>query len=210
MTSKREPSLSSVPYDALPPQNVVVLVPYPRRPGRHRLLSRCLYGGAALLLLAVAVFFLFPSDPTVQLSRIHLNHVRVNSSPSLTLDLSFSLTIKVRNKDFFSLYYDSLLVSVGYRGRELGVVTSEGEKIKARGSSYVNATLDLDGLEVVHDVIYLIEDLSKGVIPFDTISQVEGKLGLFFFSVPIKAKVSCEVYVNTKNQTIVHQDCSPE
>lgn len=82
--------------------------------------------------------------------------------------------------------------------------------MRARGSSYVNATLVLDGLEVIHDVFYLLEDLARGLIPFDTDTEVEGTLGLFFFKIPIKAKASCEVYVNTNNQTIVRQDCSPE
>lgn len=81
--------------------------------------------------------------------------------------------------------------------------------MKARGSSYINATLDLDGIEVLHDVFYLLEDLARGSIPLDTVSEVRGKLGLFFFEIPLKARVSCEVYVNTNNQTIVHQDCYP-
>lgn len=79
-------------------------------------------------------------------------------------------------------------------------MTSEGEKIKARGSSYVNATLDLDGLEVVHDAIYLIKDLARGVIPFDTDTQVNGKLGLFFLSIPIEVLSAgsdlCSLYWN--------------
>ncbi|KAK4790251.1 hypothetical protein SAY86_017555 [Trapa natans] len=211
MSPNRDSSLPTVSYEPLP-QNVIVLVPYARRSDRRRsfLLTRCLYGAAAIIFLSAAVFFLYPSDPAVQLARIRLNHIQVKSSPKLTLDLSFSVTIRIRNRDFFSLYYDSLQVSVGYRDRELGLVTSEGERIRARGSSYVNATLDLNGLEVVHDVFYLIQDLAKGVIPFDTVTQVKGDLGLFFFSLPIKAKVSCEVCVDTKNQTIVRQACSPE
>lgn len=71
-------------------------------------------------------------------------------------------------------------------------MTSEGGRIRARRSSYVNATLDLDGREVVHDVFYLIEDLAKGVIPFDTITQVKGELGLFFFRLPIKVLAAAE------------------
>ncbi|KAL0017392.1 hypothetical protein SO802_004461 [Lithocarpus litseifolius] len=72
------------------------------------------------------------------------------------------------NRDLFSI--DSLNVSVGYRGREQG----------SRASSYVNATLDLNRLEVSHDVFYLLEDLAKGLIPFDTNTQVNGVLGFFF------------------------------
>lgn len=78
------------------------------------------------------------------------------------------------------------MVSVGYRGRELGYVSSGGGRIRARGSSYVNATLDLDALEIFHDVFYLLADLSKGVIPFDTSTEVVGYLGLFSFKIPLK------------------------
>ncbi|KAK4791741.1 hypothetical protein SAY86_032154 [Trapa natans] len=109
-----------------------------------------------------------------------------------------------RNRDYFSLYYDSLRVSVGYRDRELGLVTSEGERIRARGSSYVNATLDLNGLEVLHDVFYLIQDLAKGVVPFDTVTQVKGDLGLFFFSLPIKDKL-CMIVGIVSGESIMRE-----
>lgn len=78
------------------------------------------------------------------------------------------------------------MISVGYRGKELGFLTSEGERIRAKGSSYVNATLDLDGIEIAHDVLYLIEDLSSGEVPIDLNSVITGKLGFGFFSLPIK------------------------
>ncbi|XP_010532848.1 PREDICTED: uncharacterized protein LOC104808757 isoform X2 [Tarenaya hassleriana] len=215
MASKQEYGIP-VPYAPLPPspttQTVVVLTPYfrHRRPSFLRHLRCCFLFSAAILLLSAAVFFLFPSDPDISLSRIRLNHIRVRDSPKVAFDLSFSLTIKVRNRDFFSLDYDSLVVSVGYRDRELGLVKSRGGHLRARDSSYIDATLDLDGLEVVHDVIYLIRDLAKGVIPFDTIAWIKGDLGLLFFRVPIQGKVSCEVYVNVNSQTISHQDCRPE
>ncbi|XP_062090760.1 uncharacterized protein LOC133797021 [Humulus lupulus] len=215
MTSKNDyvsyGPIPSNPYPAIP-QNVVVL-PYYRPPPRNRtnhLLRQCLCYAAAFLFFSAVVYFFYPSDPKLQLARVHLNRVRVNSSPYLTLDLSFSLTVKVYNRDFFSLNYDSLVVSVGYRGRVLGFVKSAGGRIRARGSSYVNATLDLNGFEVIQDVFYLIEDLARGVIPFDTVTEVDGNLGLFFFNIPLKARVSCEVFVNTSNQTVVRQDCYPE
>lgn len=83
-----------------------------------------------------------------------------------------------------------MAVSVGYRGRELGFVSSDGGRVKARGSSYVNATLDLNGFEVIHDVFYLLEDLAKGVIPFDTVTEVNGSLGFFFFKIPLKVNLA--------------------
>ncbi|GAY56323.1 hypothetical protein CUMW_170990 [Citrus unshiu] len=36
---------------------------------------------------------------------------------------------------------------------ELGLVRSPGSRVRARGSSCVDATLELDGLEVIHDVL---------------------------------------------------------
>ncbi|MFQ6663353.1 hypothetical protein Gotur_030909 [Gossypium turneri] len=229
--SKQDLRHSSAPYSRLSPnpnhQNVVVLpVYYPRHNDNYRCLRHCLAFTSVILLLSAALFLLYPSDPTLELARLQLNHVGVNTSPKLTLDLSFSLTIRVCNRDFFSLDYDKLVVSVGYRGRELGLVSSEGGRVRARGSSYVNATLDLDGFEVVHDVIYLLSDWTKGVIPFDTNTKVDGDLGLFLFKIPLKmlsastmfdfecmmfqAKVSCEVYMDRNNQSIVRQDCYAE
>ena len=174
------------PYPYPPPQNVVVLLPrYRRNPRRRRCLlySFCLL---LFLLLAAAVFLLYPSDPDIRLARIRLNRIKIRTDPRPVLDISFSLTVRVRNRDFFSLSYDSLLVSVGYRGRQLGMVAAAGGRIGARRSSYVDATLTVDGFEVIYDAFYLIEDLAKGVIPFDTETRVEGKLGLFFFDIPLK------------------------
>lgn len=111
----------------------------------------------------------------------------------------------------FSLEYDSLDVGIEYRGRELGVMKFEGGGIvKAMGESYVEAEVEMNGLEIVHDVFSLLMDLARGFVPFDTVSKVDGKLGLFFFKIPIKSRVSCEVLVSTKNQSVVHQDCYPE
>ncbi|KAL3644345.1 hypothetical protein CASFOL_012277 [Castilleja foliolosa] len=59
--------------------------------------------------------------------------------------------------DFYSIDYDSLDVSIGYRGKRLGYMSSDGGGIKARQSSYVNATPHLDATEVLSDAIYLIE-----------------------------------------------------
>ncbi|XP_062010614.1 uncharacterized protein LOC133727003 isoform X1 [Rosa rugosa] len=213
-TSKGESAFyAPIPANPDHPQHVVVLTHY-RGPSpdyhERRRLRLCVSTTVAFVLLSAAAFFLFPSDPALELARIHLNHVGVHSSPKLTLDLSFWLTIRVRNRDFFSLDYDSLVVKIGYRGRELGFVSSAGGRVRARGSSYVNATLVLDGLEVIHDVFYLLEDLARGVIPFDTDTEVDGTVGLFVFKIPIKGRASCEVYVNTNNQTVVRQDCYPE
>ncbi|KAJ7973878.1 Late embryogenesis abundant protein [Quillaja saponaria] len=210
MSSKDE-YVFYAPLPTTPPrQDVIILLPA-YRPHRNRH-NRCLLRTVTIflfLLLAAAIFILYPSDPAIRIARLQLNHVQLKSNPKLVLDLSFSLTIKVRNKDLFSFQYDSLDVTVGYRGRELGFVSSKGGRLRARGSSYVNATLDIDGFEVIHDVFYLLEDLAKGVIPFDTDTQVKGKLGLLFFDIPLKARISCEVFVNTNDQTIVHQDCTP-
>lgn len=123
--------------------------------------------------------------------------------PVVSLDLSFSVSLRVRNKNFFSLNYNFLGVSVGYRGRRLGYVSSEGGRVSARGSSYVNATLDLNGLEVVHDVLYLLADLGKGIIPFDTETDVEGSMGLFFIKIPIKVMLILFLFLTIYIKSLV-------
>ncbi|KAL5729283.1 hypothetical protein ACHQM5_002257 [Ranunculus cassubicifolius] len=196
-------------YTQLPSDNPhYILLPYhPRHPHPYKPYLITL---TSLLLISLLLFFLYPSDPHINIARLQLNHIHPHLSPTPSLDISLALTIKVRNRDFFSFDYDSLVVSIGYRGRQLGFVKSDQGFLRARASSYVNATLVLDGIRVMSDVVYLIEDLCKGRIPFDTVTEVKGKVGLLFFDVPIKSKVSCEVSVDTANQTIVRQDCYPE
>lgn len=189
------------------PQNVVIGLPsyYPihRRNNRRNYLITA----SILVFLAAAIFFLYPSDPELHLARIQLNHIAIKTNPKPILDLSFSLKLKVRNRDFFSVAYDNLDVSLGYRGREIGTVSSAGGgRIRARGSDYVDVVLSIDGFEVIYDTFYLIHDLAVGVIAFDTVSKVDGKVGFL----PLKATVSCEVFVNIYQQTIVRQNCYPK
>ncbi|XP_057536706.1 uncharacterized protein LOC130814601 isoform X3 [Amaranthus tricolor] len=211
MTSKPE-THPTIIYTSLPldpnPRDYVILQSRP--PTRHHYNRRVFQTLSLILLLSLSIYLLFPSDPHIQLVRLQLNHIRVNTSPHLLLDLSLSVTLKVHNPDFFSLNYDDLDVSISYRGRQLGFVKSDGGKVRMRGSSYVDATLDVNGFEILHDIFYLIEDVAAGKIPFDTVSHIEGELGLLFFKFPIQAKVSCEVDVNPKDQTITHQNCYPQ
>lgn len=88
----------------------------------------------------------------------------------------------------YSLDFTTLDVAVGYRGKLLGHVTSEHGHVRAMGSSYVEAMLDLSGIEVLSDVVYMLEDLARGTVPFDTVTAVAGWFGLTFFKFPLKVK----------------------
>ncbi|KAL0415250.1 UNVERIFIED_CONTAM: hypothetical protein Slati_3356900 [Sesamum latifolium] len=188
-SSDRQPLLSEPQSpQPQPPQYVIVLPPYPP-PHRHRLFrkswQRCLFCFATFLLfLIAAAYLLWPSDPELSIVRLRLERLRFHMRPKISLDITMDLTVRVRNQDFYELDYDSLLVAIGYRGKRLGYVTSDGGHIKARGSSYVNATLQLDRVEILSDVVLLIEDLAKGEVTFDTESEITGKLGLSFFTYP--------------------------
>ncbi|KAK3028342.1 hypothetical protein RJ639_037804 [Escallonia herrerae] len=181
------------PHPHQPPQTYVVL-PLLRLPSLNR--SKCrrrVVAAALLLLLAGAVYVLWPSDPDLKVVRLYLDRVHIRTSPHIALDIKLDLTIKVRNPDLYSMDYRSLVVSIGYRGKELGFVSSSRGHIRPRGASYVDATLELNGVEVLSDVFLLLEDLARGSIPFDTVTEVRGRLGLFFFQLPL------EVYSSNVN-----------
>ncbi|RAL44077.1 hypothetical protein DM860_014998 [Cuscuta australis] len=197
------------PYQLLPsePQYVIVL---PRSPRRRPLFSRnALICASVVILLAVAVFLLWPSEPQVSVSRLRLRRFKLHLIP-LSFDITLELTVKVRNRDFYSVDYRSLAVLIGYKGKELGKVSSGKGHLRARASSYVNATLELEGVEVFSDVVSLIEDVAKGFISFDTVTEIDGLLGLLWFDIPLQANVSCEIVVDTNNQTMTSQNCYPE
>ncbi|KAJ8535960.1 hypothetical protein K7X08_034361 [Anisodus acutangulus] len=215
MTSSKFPDRPPTPYDPQSPQQpqyIIVLPHYYRNP-RHLLRRACrryIYCAAVLILLVAALFFLWPSDPELSFSRVHLRHFKIHSFPKIAIDVTLDVTVKIRNRDFYSVNFRSVLISIGYRGKQLGYVVSDYGRIKARASSYVNATLELNDVSFFSDIIPVIEDLARGSITFDTVSQIGGELGLVLFDIPVKGKVSCEIVVDTRNETITHQNCYPE
>ncbi|KAL6496112.1 hypothetical protein OROHE_027508 [Orobanche hederae] len=176
-----------------PPQYVVFLPPHlPPYRGNRLLRKSCqrrlICSAVLLLILGAAAYVLWPSDPKLSVVRLSLDRLHFHTTPKISVDVTLDLTIKVWNKDFYSIDYDSMNVAIGYRGRRLGFMSSDGGRIRARHSSYVNATLQLDGAEVLSDAILLIEDLARGEITFDTETAISGKLGLFFFDLPLKTE----------------------
>ncbi|KAL8235329.1 hypothetical protein R6Q59_021429 [Mikania micrantha] len=208
------PTLSNHPYDALPstPQQPQYHVVLPSHSSGHcrqyRLCRFYLFSAITVLLLAAAGYLFWPSDPQLKVVNLSLDHLKVNADP-ISLDVELGVRIKVRNPDVYSLDYQSLNVSVEYRGEQLGFVTSDDGRVKAFGTSYINATLVLNGSEVISETVSLIQDLVKGSIPFTTTSEISGSLGILFFNLPITAKISCEVVMSPQNQTIERQDCYP-
>ncbi|ESR64377.1 hypothetical protein CICLE_v10010669mg [Citrus x clementina] len=98
-------------------------------------LSRCLSSIASIVLFSLPMFLIFPSDsypPT------RPNPPQLHPSPQHRLRL-----VDLR----FARRFD------GLQREELGLVRSPGSRVRARGSSCVDATLELDGLEVIHDVL---------------------------------------------------------
>ncbi|XP_020098037.1 uncharacterized protein LOC109716843 [Ananas comosus] len=200
-----------------PPEPYLVVLPIRlrrrirlRRPCCSLLSSALALPVVLVLSLALALFLLWPSDPDLSVARLRLDRVRVVTSPEVALTVALGLRVRVRNPDFFALHYDSLSASIAYRGRPLGNVASSGGRVRARAVSYVDAELELDAIRVIGDVFYLIEDLARGSIPLETVTEVKGRLRLFFFDVPVQGRISCSVYVNPENQTIIEQDCYPE
>lgn len=90
--------------------------------------------------------------------------------------------------------YKGLYVAIGYRGKELGHVMSGGGHVRAKGLSYVETRVEFVRVEVVRELIYLVEDLAKGFIKFDTLTQVDGSFGLSFFQVPLKVSNFFKTY----------------
>ncbi|XP_078181197.1 uncharacterized protein LOC144574960 [Carex rostrata] len=163
------------------------------------------------LLLAFSLFLLlWPSDPTVHVTHLHLEHLHISPPPRAAFDLTLKLKLNVQNPDFFALDYKSVVSSVSYRGRHLGSVNAAGGRVQARGGSTLEAELHLDGVRVLDELVYLIQDLAKGSVPLDTVTKVEGSLSLIFAEIPVKGNISCSLNVNPKTQKIVRQDCYPE
>lgn len=194
-------------YTPIPPDQNYIVLPFHYDPNRHRWRLIC---AVSFIIVAAVVYVFWPSDPDVKIVRLRLNKVHIHTLPRIAIDISMFVTVKVKNTDVYSMDYTMVKVGVGYRGKKLGKVRSAGGHVRAKGASYVDAELEFDGVELWSDVVYLLEDLAKGSVPFDTVTEIRGRLGLLLFHFPLLAKVSCEVLVNTINQTIARQNCYAE
>ncbi|XP_014500808.1 uncharacterized protein LOC106761752 [Vigna radiata var. radiata] len=180
-------------------QNLVVL-------SRRRVISCAL----SMALLVSTLYVLWPSDPDLKIVGLKLRRIKVHPVPPVTVDISMLLTLQVRNADVYFMDLGAVNVAVAYRGKMLGHVRSREVHVRARGSSHVDADVEFAGITVLPELVLLLEDVAKGIVPFDTVSHTGGQFGLFFFHFPIKAKVSCEVLVSIVNQTIIRQHCLHE
>ncbi|KAL8122975.1 uncharacterized protein LOC141720412 [Apium graveolens] len=197
-----------IDYDNDPNHDYTVLayaIPIPYRLNSNGIL----FSLFTILFLTTSLYYLWPSNPELTIVRLKLNKFNAHAFPA-KLDVELDLKVRVLNKDVYDLVYRSVTVEVVYRGSKLGFVEAKGGKVKAKGVSYVNATLRFDGIEVLEDAVFLIEDLARGVVTIDTVSAVEGKVGFVYVYIPIKAKVSCEVDINTSDHTIRRENCFSE
>ncbi|KAL6568138.1 hypothetical protein OROHE_003822 [Orobanche hederae] len=125
-----EPHIPTPQPNSHPRQYVIFLPPYPP-PGRQRLLGKTCMGcifcfPTSLLFHVAAAFLLWPSDPDLSIVRLRLDCLHLHTRPKISLDVIMDLNVRVFNKDFYSMNYDSLLVAIGYRGEALGNLTSDG------------------------------------------------------------------------------------
>ncbi|KAL9309441.1 putative Late embryogenesis abundant protein, LEA_2 subgroup [Arabidopsis thaliana] len=213
MTVEEDPKATpSLPdYKPLPSSSshevndAVLISSHPSSPSRRRfIISIFLISFASIL-----IYIFWPSDPRIKIIRVKISHVHVHRRPVPSIDMTLLVTLKVSNADVYSFDFTDLDVTIDYRGKTLGHVSSDGGHVTAFGSSYLDAEAELDGVMVFPDVIHLIHDLAKGSVEFDTVTETNGKLGVLFFRFPLKAKVACGILVDTVNQTISRQSCSP-
>ena len=159
----------------------------------HALLFSTLHTLLLLSILAsLSIFLLWPSNPEIRLSRMKLRSLSITTKHKGTLvalNVAMDLKIRVHNRAFLSLDYDNVTVAVEYRGRRLGSVAAGGGAVEARGVSFVAARLELNGVRVLEDAIFLVEDLVKGKIPLDTVTIVNGDLRVRSLQVPIQVRM---------------------
>lgn len=141
---------------------------------------------AGILLFLTTAYIFWPSDPDLKIVRLKLKRIKVHRFPRVTVDISMILTLMVSNAGVYSMDFGAVDVVVAYRGKALGHVTSEHGHVSARGSSYVDADVEFEGIGVVPDMVMLLEDVAKGMVPFDTVSEVRGQMGLLFLHFPMQ------------------------
>ncbi|BBN17529.1 protein MpLEA-like57 [Marchantia polymorpha subsp. ruderalis] len=197
-----------------------VLVPVPER-YRSRapcwgVWSACRVLTAAIFLLSMVGtgFILYPKEPVMDLRRVTLEDISFHMDdgksiiPSVTLDLSLSLLLKITNTNFFGVDYDKVVVHISYRGDELGKVQSQGGLVPARSVAMVAALLDLKGTQLMKHVSDIIVDVANNEVPIETRTVFSGVVQIMMFRPHIEVTVYCKMLVDPKSKLVLNKDCS--
>ncbi|CAM6102049.1 unnamed protein product [Calypogeia fissa] len=194
----------------------------PGSPQRTRIRKSCFVWSAfklflvALLVVSLATlgYMVFPRQPDIEVKRITLENISlsVNNSqsiiPSVNLDVSLSLRIKITNSNFFGVVYDNLVVVFSYRGDELGKVESSGGEVPSRSKVIANARLDLLGAPLMSHATELIEDVYNGEVPLQTVAEFSGAVEMFSLRPHINMKVYCNMTIDPVDKEVLSKDCS--
>lgn len=174
----------------------------PQSPRRARVRKTCIVWSAfrlflvALLLISLATlgYMLFPRKPEVEVTKITLEKIKLHVDdktsliPTVHVDVSLDLRLKITNSNFFGVLYDKLVVDFSYRGDNLGNVESTGGEVPSRSMVMATAKLDLLGAPLLDHATELIEDVYNREVPLETVTEFTGAVEMF--SLRPKIKVS--------------------
>ncbi|KAJ7565531.1 hypothetical protein O6H91_02G064200 [Diphasiastrum complanatum] len=176
-------------YSPLPAAPTPILVIFPRQRKQRCCCCQPVLGFLIfLLMVGFTGFLLWPRNPNVEVTRtdlqgISLNTLQSNGSlfPTVFLNVDMTLDLQIMNPNLFGINYDLLTVHIMYRGHEIAVVNSTGGRIPARSIAHSTATMNLQGLQVLHDIPFLLIDMADNRLPLDTLTIFAGTVEIFFF-----------------------------
>ena len=196
---RRHIIVQEVRYYALPADAVYELPPYPRRQRRweHEVSKAC-FALAAVSCLIWAALVLWPTPPDVQLEHWKLIGINIDSKeegrsiiPVVHLNISLDVILKIRNRNFAGVFYDSLSVEILYRGAELGDAKLKGGHIVARGTVEVPAVLNLEATEILENASELIVDVAHRKVPFTMRTRLIGAVDFVALQPHVDVCKSC-------------------
>jgi hypothetical protein len=208
--------------------NCVYSVPYPyyvlvpASPRRARIRKSCIVWSGfqiflvALLLISLAIlgYMVFPRQPDIEVKTITLETINLHVDdeksiiPTVNLDVSLSLRMKITNSNFFGVIYDKLVIVFSYRGDDLGTMESGGGEVPSRSVVMATARLELLGTPLLNHSLQLIEDVSNREVSLQTVTEFDGAVEMFSLRPRIKMKVYCSMIIEPIDREVLSKDCS--
>lgn len=170
---------------------------------------------ALLLICLITVgYTLLPKEPEVEVERITFGginlHVDDKTSliPSVYMDVSMDLRLRITNFNFYGVLYDKLVVEFYYRGDNLGRVESRGGEVPSLSMSMATAKVELLGAPLLNHATEIIADVYSREVPLQTVTEFNGSVEMFIFRPKIKMKVYCDMVVEPIDKEVLSTSCS--
>ncbi|KAG0625900.1 hypothetical protein M758_2G086700 [Ceratodon purpureus] len=178
----------------------------------------CLVLLLVLFLVGLTLYLVLkPKYPSVEMSNIAVANVKVSPKRdglriNALLSMNMTANLTAINPNRFRIIYSPTQADVSYKDLYVGNSTVPAIDQPGRSNHTISVLLVTDEIDVFKGTgLSLLKDSAKDAIPFTIVGVIKARIHfLGITSSLLKVKVTCDVVVHPRNQSLLEKTCKAD